>query len=117
MSKNADLDEYEYSKYSVGFDAHRSFSLLVASELCKNVTIFDANMSSSVHIDNNKKDILIFGKDPTDGLNDTTLTTEKEYSINFTKQQIQFCLRLHYIIMGWLIILLLTATGLEPRTT
>ena len=88
MSNNVDLDEYEYSKYGVGFDARRSFSLLVASELCKNVRIFDANMSSSVHIDNNKKDILIFGKGPTDGLNDTTLTTEKEYSINFTKQQI-----------------------------
>ena len=36
-------------------------------------------MSSSVHIDNMKKYILL----PTDGLDDTKLTSEKEYSINF----------------------------------
>ena len=40
-------------------------------------------MSSYVHIDN-KKDILIPGKGP--GLNDTTITAETEYSINFTEQ-------------------------------
>ena len=43
---------------------------------------FGADMSSSVHIDNNKKDIVILGKN---GLDDTTLTVEKEYSINFTE--------------------------------
>ena len=39
-------------------------------------------MSSSVHIDNKKKDILILGRGPTQGL-EHTLTTEKMYSINF----------------------------------
>ena len=34
-------------------------------------------MSSSVPIDNKKKDIVILGKGPTDGLDDTTLTAEK----------------------------------------
>ena len=33
-------------------------------------------MSSSVHIDNKGKDILILGKGPTQGLHDTTLTVE-----------------------------------------
>ena len=33
-------------------------------------------MSSSPHLDNNKKDNLILGKDPTEGL-EHTLTTEK----------------------------------------
>ena len=42
-------------------------------------------MSSSVYIDNKGKDILILGKGPTQGLNDTTLTGETQYSINFTK--------------------------------
>ena len=28
-------------------------------------------------------------------LDDTTLTAEKEYAINFTKQQKKFCLSLH----------------------
>ena len=40
-------------------------------------------MSSSVHIDNMKKDILVLGKAPTQGL-EHTLTAEKMYSINFT---------------------------------
>ena len=35
-------------------------------------------MSSLVHIDNKKKDILILGKDPTDDLDDIMLKTEKE---------------------------------------
>ena len=30
------------------------------------------------------KDISIFGEGPTEGLDDTTLTAEKRYSINFT---------------------------------
>ena len=39
-------------------------------------------MSSSAHIDNKKKDILILVKGPTQGL-EHTLTLEKIYSINF----------------------------------
>ena len=62
----------------------------------KKVIMFGADMSSSAHNDNKKKDILILGKGPTDGLDDTTLTAEKEYSINFTEQQKKFCLSLHY---------------------
>ena len=40
-------------------------------------------MSSSSHVDNKKKDILILGKGPTQGLKHT-LAAEKMYSINFT---------------------------------
>ena len=39
-------------------------------------------MSSSAHIDNKKKDILVLGKGPTQGL-EHNLTAEKMYSINF----------------------------------
>ena len=49
--------------------------------------IFGTNMSSFVHINNKKKDILILTKDPTNGSDDITLTSEKECSINFTEQQ------------------------------
>ena len=52
-------------------------------------------MSSSVHIDNKKKDILILGKNPTQAL-EHTLTAEKMYSINFTKRNKKFCLSVHY---------------------
>ena len=39
-------------------------------------------MSSSAYIDNNKKDILVLGKGPTQGL-EHALTAEKIISINF----------------------------------
>ena len=52
-------------------------------------------MSSSAHIDNKKKDILVLGKGPTQGL-EHTLTAEKMYSINFTVTKKKFCLSLHY---------------------
>ena len=40
-------------------------------------------MSSSAHIDNKKKDLLVLGKGPTQGL-EHTLTAEKMYTIIFT---------------------------------
>ena len=52
-------------------------------------------MSSSSHFDNKKKDILILGKSPTQEL-EHTLTAEKLYLINFTKENTKFCLSLHY---------------------
>ena len=54
-------------------------------------------MSSSVHFDNKKKDVLILGEGPTQGAIGTTITAEKIYSIQFTKSRIIFCLSLHYI--------------------
>ena len=61
----------------------------------KNVIIFGVDMSSSPKIDNRKKDILILGIEPTQGL-EHTLSAEKMYSINFTKKNTKFCLSLHY---------------------
>ena len=52
-------------------------------------------MSFSVYVDNRKKDILILGKRPTQGL-EHTRTAEKMYSINFTVTGKIFCLSLHY---------------------
>ena len=51
-------------------------------------------MSSSTHIDNKKKDILVLGRGPTQVLESTT-TGEKMYSINFTVTKKKFCLSLH----------------------
>ena len=61
----------------------------------QNVLIFGADMSSSAHIDNKKKDELVLGIGPTQGL-EHTLTAEKMYSINFTVTKKKFCLSLHY---------------------
>ena len=52
-------------------------------------------MSSSSHIDNTLKDILILDKGPIWEL-EHTLTAEKLYPINFTKENTKCCLSLHY---------------------
>ena len=44
-------------------------------------------MSFSVHIDNKKKDTLVLGIGPTQGLEEHTSTAEKMYSINFMLQK------------------------------
>ena len=48
----------------------------------RNNIISGADMSSSVHIDNKGKNILILGEGPAQVLDDTTLTTEVIYPIN-----------------------------------
>ena len=61
-----------------------------------NAIIFWVDMSSSVHANNKNKDILILGKGRTKGLDNTTLTTEAKYSINFSRSQRKFWISLHY---------------------
>ena len=86
----------EISGYVIEFDKHGSFSLFDSSGFGKSATIFGADMSLSVHIDNKRKDILILGKGSKHGLGDTTLNAEKEYWSNFTEQKKKNCLNLHY---------------------
>ena len=83
LTKNADIDKYGYFGHGIGFDRKTTFS--IGNETGKNVIIFGVDMSSSSKIDNRKKDILILGKGPTQGL-ENTLSAEKMYSINFTKK-------------------------------
>ena len=48
-------------------------------------------MSSSVHISNKNKDILILGEAPIQGLDDTTLTAEAKYPIVLHNQEKDLC--------------------------
>ena len=94
LTKNADIDKYGYSGYGIGFDRRSSFSF-PGGGFGQNVLIFGVDMSFSVHIDNKKKDKLVLGKGPTQGL-EHTLTAEKMYTINFSAIKNKFCLSLHY---------------------
>ena len=47
-------------------------------------------------IDNKKKDILILGIGPRQLLDDTTLSAEAQYSINFSRSNRKFSLSVHY---------------------
>ena len=51
---------------------------------------FVVDMSFSAYINNKKKDILVLGTGPTQGLVHT-LTAEKMYSINFKVTKNKFC--------------------------
>ena len=93
LTKHVDIDQHKYSGYGIAFDRKIYFS--IGDGVGKNVVILGADISSSSHIDNKKKDSLILEKGPTQGL-EHTLTAEKLYSINFTKENTKFCLRLHY---------------------
>ena len=93
LTKNTDIGKYGYSGYDIGFDRRSSFSF-PGGGFGQNLIIFEVDMSSSPHIDNKKKDILILGRGPTQEL-EHTLTSEKMYSINFTVAKKLFCLSLH----------------------
>ena len=49
-----------------------------------------------MHVYNKKKDIVVLGEGPTQGLDDTAITAEGEDSINFSRSQRKFCLNLHW---------------------
>ena len=88
LTKNADIEKYKYSGYGTGFDRRSSFSF-PSGGFGQNVVIFGVDMSTSTHIDNKKKDILVLGRGPMQGL-ESTLTAEKMYSINFTVTKKKF---------------------------
>ena len=81
LSNITDKDKYVYSSYGIGFDLCSEFWLPDGS-IGKNIIIFGVDVSSSVHIDNNKKDISILGRGLTQGLGDTALSAEAQYLIN-----------------------------------
>ena len=71
-AKNSDLDKSKYTGCGIGFDSRSEF-LFTDGSYGKNVNIFGADMSSSMHVDNERK-----------GLNSRKdITAEAKYSINF----------------------------------
>ena len=87
------IDKHKYSSYSIGFDRKRKLS--VGNGFGRNCIVFGVDMNSSVHVNDKKKDILIFDEGPMQRLDDTTsLTAEKSYSINFSENNKKFYLEL-----------------------
>ena len=96
LTKNADIDQYKYSGYGIGFYRHGElFSF--GNGLGKNCIIFGEDLSSSSSHGNNKKNnILVLGKVFVQGINGTKIYAEKLYKINFTENNKKFCLSLNY---------------------
>ena len=64
LIKKADIDKYKYSGYGIGFNRREAFSFSGLGFGC-DVIHFGVDMSSSIHVDEKKKDILIVGEGPT----------------------------------------------------
>ena len=94
LTETPNIDRYKYSGYGIGFDRHGSHSYH-SGGTGGNVIIFGVDLSSLTKIHNRRKDILVFGKGPTQGL-ENTLSAKKMYSINFTELNKKFCSSLHY---------------------
>ena len=77
LTKNDKLDKFKYRGYGTEFDSRSEFLFTDAS--------YGADMSSSVHIGNKNRDILILGEGPTQEFDDTTLTAKAKHRINFTQ--------------------------------
>ena len=89
LTKNTDIDKYGYSCYGTAFDRQGSFSF-PGTRLGKNVIVFGIDMSSSTKIDSRKKDIIILGKGPTQGLE------HKKCFRLVLQKETKFCLSLNY---------------------
>ena len=99
LTKKTDIDKCGYSGYGIGFDRRSNFSFPDGGS-GQIVLIFGVDMGFSTHIDNKKKDILVLGKGPTQGL-EHTLTAKKIYSINFTVAKKKFCLKKRKFALQW----------------
>ena len=88
LNKNADVDKCKYSGHGFAFDRHGEF-IFGTRGFARNCIIFEADLSSSSHANNNKNNILVLGKDFVQGINDATIYAEKLYLINFTENNKQ----------------------------
>ena len=91
-----------YKGYGICFDESSNFSHTITQDgrqrtsNGKNVLIFGVDMSASIHATNRAIHIHCFGEGLTQGINDTTIYTEKNYWRNFTEHGEKFVLSLHY---------------------
>ena len=95
ITKNTDVDKYNYSGYGIGFNIKGSYTNPDGG-YGRNVINFGADLSNSKHANNKTRNILVLGRDFIQGIDDTTIYAEKMYSHNFTVENKTFCLYLHY---------------------
>ena len=102
ITKNADYSKNNYTGYGLCFDEGGEFSHTVRqgnfdrTTDARNVIIFGADMSSSIHATNRANNNYVMGKDFIQGINDTTIYAEKIFHNNFTELGEKFVLSLHY---------------------
>ena len=103
ITKNAtDNSKNNYKGYGICFDEGSQFGHAMTeggrthTANGRNVLIFGADMSFSVHRTNRANHIYVMGDGLTQGIHNTTLYVEKKYFRNFTEPNLKFVLSLHY---------------------
>ena len=103
ITKDAtDYDKNNYKGYGICFDERSEFGYTITeggfthTTDARNVLIFGADMSFSVHATNRANHIYLMGTGLTQGINDTTIYAEKNFYRNFTDFGKKFVLSLHY---------------------
>ena len=103
ITKNAtDNSKNNYKGYGIYFDEGSQFGHTMIEggrthiTNGRNVLIFGADMSFSIHRTNRANHIYVMGDGLTQGIHDTTLYVEKKYFRNFTELNVKFVLSLHY---------------------
>ena len=111
ITKNTDTSKYDYKGYGICFDERSEFGHTITeggfahTTDARNVLIFGADMSFSVHKTNRANHIYLMGTGLTQGIHDTTLYAEENFYRNSTDPGKKFMLSLHYnvmIVICWL---------------
>ena len=103
ITKNADNSKNNSKGYGICFDERSQFGNTITeggfaqTTNGRNVLIFGADMSFSVHVTNRANNIYVIGDGLTQGIHDTTtLYVKKNYYRNFTDPGKKIVLSLHY---------------------
>ena len=103
ITKNAtDNSKNNYKGYGICFDEGSQFGHTMSEGSRthitngRNILIFGADISFSIHRTNRANHIYIMGDGLTQGIHDTTIYAEKKYFRNFTQPNVKFVLSLHY---------------------
>ena len=91
ITKNSDISKNKYEGYGICFDEGSTFPKgNIANG--KNVIIFGADMSFSIHANNRANNIYVLGHFLVQGVKSTSIYAEKIYSKNFTEPGKKFVL-------------------------
>ena len=103
ITKDAtDSSKNNYKGYGICFDERSQFGHLITeggfthTTNGRNVLIFGADMSFSVHATSTANNIYLMGAGLTQIIHDTTINVEKNYYRNFTDPGKKFVLSFHY---------------------
>ena len=103
ITKNAtNYDKNNYKGYGIYFDERSKFGHKMIeggrTQITngRNVLIFGADKSFSIHRTNRANHIYVMVDGSTQGTHNTTLYVEKKYFRNFTEPNVKFALSLHY---------------------